>query len=254
MRELLRLSWQVAPSAKRRRRFSCWLAWGATLCLSAVAVLGSTSAFAGPLQHPKRLVSVYTVDLDPLFKWWSKHQGPRPLSSWVHITGSIVGTNSAGWIVEGQVERSARDREQEETSPNSARQTQKIVLKSPPIEDLTEFEELSSKLSALNFQRASLARQESETRMREQAVGEQERAARRNGSRARVLALEDRHLKQAEHDVQAQAKPLDQQIQELKAKLASYPGNDHYTIDCFALDLQNDYDHLPVYDHGQVVK
>jgi hypothetical protein len=172
------------------------------------------------------------------------------LSSWVHMTGSIVGTNAAGWIVEAQVE--GANKAEGNNNAGSAHEPLKIILKSPPVEDLVDFQTLSSRLAALNDQRATLASQESQDKEREQAVASQQRGARGYG--ARVLSMEDRQLKRAENEAKAGQKPLDQQIQELKSKLAVYGGTDHYTIDCFALDLQSDYDRLPVYDHGRVMK
>lgn len=218
--------------------------------VSAFAVLISLSPVASPLQHPKRLLNSYQVDLNPLFKWWTKHEGPRPLSSWVHITGSIAGTNAAGWILEAQVEGADKREVSNRAAPTH--DSTKIILRTPPVEDLAEFQGLSSRLAALNTQRSTLATEESQDKQREQAVAAQQRAAR--GNRARVLSLEDRQLKQAENDAKASQKPLDQQIQELKSKLAVYGSTDHYTVDCFALDLQADYEHLPVYDHGRIMQ
>ena len=229
---------------------------GIGLGLAAASLaLASVGVSASPLQNPKRLVSVYSVDLSPLFKWWAKHDGPRPLASWVHITGSVVGTNAAGWIVEGQVEKTARDRDRDQDKASAdSHDPQKIILRTPPVEELVEFEELSSRLNTLTAQRAELAAQENDTKGREQAVEEQQRAVRRYGSHARVLDMEDRQLKKAENDTKAQEKPLDQQIKELKTQLAAYPNHDRYVVDCFALDLKSDFEQLPVYDHGQVMK
>jgi hypothetical protein len=215
----------------------------------ALLSLISANLLASPTQHPKRLINANTVDLSPLFKWWTKHDGPRPLSSWVHVTGSIAGTNAAGWILEAQVE--SAEKGEANSRAGSAHEPLKIILMNPPVQDLADFQSLSSKLAALNAQRAALAAQESNDKEREQAVAEQQHAA--PGSRARVLANEDRQLKKTENDAKAAQKPLDQQIQELKSKMAGFGSTGHYTIDCFALDLQYDYERVPVYDHGRVM-
>src|SRR5437588_8650738 len=76
------------------------------ILIFALLVLSLGSSLAGPLQNPKRVVNGQTVDLNPLFQWWSKHNGYRPLAAWVHITGSIAGTNGVGWIVAGKIEKS----------------------------------------------------------------------------------------------------------------------------------------------------
>jgi hypothetical protein len=217
--------------------------------VSVLATLLSVNLLASPAQHPKRLINSYQVDLSPLFKWWAKHEGPRPLASWVHITGSIVGTNAVGWILEAQVEGADKA---EGSTRAAGHDPLKIILRTPPVEDLADFQSLSSKLAALNAQRTTLTTEETQDKEREQAVAAQQRGAR--GNRARMLSLEDRQLKQAENQAKAGQKPLDQQIQEIKSKLASYGSTDRYAVDCFALDLQSDYEKMPVYDHGRIMK
>jgi hypothetical protein len=222
--------------------------WG---CL--LAALISFGASAAPVEYPKRWVDSYTVDLGPLFNWWGKREGPRPLSSWVHVTGSIVGTNSAGWIIEADLDGAA-DRKAVKNASGPPPGAQRIILMSPPVDDLVEFERLSARLDTLSRQRMELAAEENEAKNREQAMAEQQRSARRNGSRARVLTLEVRQLKEAENRAYQGQRPLDQEIQELKKKLASYPHSDHYLVDCFALDRHWEYERLRVYDHGRIVK
>ena len=220
-----------------------------TVYVFALLSLFSTNLPAGPAEHPKRLINSNAVDLSPLFKWWTKHEGPRPLPSWVHVAGSITGTNAGGWVLEAEVE--GADKGEGSARAGSAHEPLKIILVNPPVEDLADFQSLNSKLAALNAQRAAFAARESNDKAREQAVAEQEHAAR--GSRAKVLAMEDRRLKQAENEAKAGQKPLDQQIKDLKSKLAVYGNTGHYRIDCFALDLQYDYQRLPVYDHGRTM-
>jgi hypothetical protein len=196
------------------------------------------------------------VDLAPLFKWWTKHDGPRPLSAWVHITGAIARTNEGAWIVDARVEgaRPRPDNESSTAASSSVQGPETIVLQNPPVEDLVEFEQLRSRLDALTSERAHVASEESDDRMREQAVAGQQRANRRNSAQARILATEDKQLKQAENAAQTERKVLDQQIKDIQAKLAIYPNMDHYEVDCFALDLRYDYQSMPVYDHGRIPK
>jgi hypothetical protein len=210
----------------------------------ALFALASASLGADPTQHPKRLVNGYVVDLAPLFKWWAKHEGSRPLSSWVHINGTILGTNAAGWILEAQVEGSEKT--------GSLHDPLKIILKNPPVEDFADFQSLSSKLAGLNARRTTLVDQAKEDQTHARAVVEQQRGAR--GAHARVLAMENRRLKKDENEAKADQKPLDLQIQELKSKLAARGEGSHYKIDSFALDLQSDYEQMPVYDHGGLMK
>jgi hypothetical protein len=237
-----------------RRTAQSWPFVPIEVCSLLVAGLALNS-LASPVQHPKRSINSYTVDLGPLFKWWNKHDGARPLSAWVHITGSISGTNGGAWIIEGRVEGASHRPEDESNGANgSVHNPGTIILQNPPVDDLVEFEQLSGRLNTLLAQRSHLAGEESDARMREQAVAGQQRANRRYPAQARVLALEDKQLKQTETTVQAGEKALDQEIKDLKAKLAIYPSTDHFEVDCFALDLHYDYQRVPVYDHGRIPK
>lgn len=223
------------------------------LALASILIIVSIPGFnswASPAQYPKRTVNSYTIDLSPLCKWWLKHEGPRPLSAWVHITGKIVGTNAGAWIVEAQVEGAANRAQSEE----SANGLPRILLQNPPVDELVEFEQLSSRLNELLAQRANAAGEESQAKMHEQAVAGQQRSIKRNPLESHLLAVEDKQLKKAESTAQQQEKSLDQQIKELRAKLAGYANTDHYEVDCFALDLHYDFGRVAVYDHGRVVK
>lgn len=210
-------------------------------------------AAAGPVQNSKRLVNNFPVDLTPLFNWWAKHDGPRPLTSWVRLTGAIVGTNSGAWIVEGKIEE-AREAKSSDGSSEAAAGTQKILLRNPPVDDLVEFQRLTNRLAELNKQRGVLKAEADQAKARDQAVTEQQRAARHNRARARVLAGEDKQLKQTESQAKAEQKPLDEEAKEIKNKLAGCPNLDRYVVDCFALDLHFDYAAMPVFDHGRPIK
>ena len=220
----------------------------------ALLVLASVPVAATPTKNPKRGLKNYTVDLTPLFKWWAKHDGARPLISWVHLTGTIVGTNAGAWVIEAQVEPGgSRAGEAKEQSAKAAlHESLKILLLNPPLEDLAEFEHLTVQLNDLNRQRGVLAGEETQAKTQDQAVTEQQHGH-PNRIRSRILALEDRQLKQTESQAKAVEKALDSQIQEVKKKLSAYPSTDHYEVDCFALDLQYDSGQMPVYDHGRVV-
>jgi hypothetical protein len=60
-------------------------------------------------------------------------------------------------------------------------------------------------------------------------------------------------VKLNEDQIKAQTKPLDDQIQALKVKLATYPDPSHYMVDCFALETAQKYGAMEVYDHGLVL-
>lgn len=223
--------------------------WGGAVTLLMAA---GTTLPASPLKAPKRVVSGQSVDLSPLFKWWTKHEGKRPLAAWVHVTGTVVGTNAWGWVVEAQVEKSERPNRPEESSQRNKEGRRKILLREPPQQDRAEFERLSTELKNLNAQHAALTGEEAQAKNRADALRREQQANRRNGVRSRTLAAENRQATQVESQAKQQIKPLDQQIQELKKKLSVYPNPDHYEVDCFALETLKESGGMPLYDHGQV--
>ncbi len=229
-------------------RFAC------RLCLIAVLVsLVSPAGIASPLKDPKRSVNARTVDLKPLLSWWTNHNGARPLVAWVQLTGPVVGTNSAGWIVQARLERTARNMEASSAAESGSGQT-RVLLKHPPLQDRAVFDRLSRQLDGLNTQRSALAAVESDAKTRRKAVADAETFNRAYGIRAWGLMVERRQLDQNQAQVSAQVKVLDQQIQALKRLLSAWPDTDHYVVDCFALDVGEGKDGLPVFDYGLVVK
>jgi hypothetical protein len=224
------------------------------LCLIAVLVsLVSLAAVASPLKDPKRSVNARTVDLNPLLKWWTNHNGARPLVSWVQVTGPVVGTNSAGWIVQASLERTARNMEASSAAEADLPQI-RILLKHPPLQDRAVFEKLSQQLKVLGTQRSALAAADSDARNRRKAITDAETFNRAYGVRSWGLAVERRQLQQNQSQASAQIKVLDQQIQALKQLLAPWPDTDRYVVDCFALDVGQQKQGLAVFDYGSVVK
>ena len=110
---------------------------------------------------------------------------------------------------------------------------------------------MSAQLKTLNAQHASLASQETSAKNRADALGREESANRRYGVHSREVAIEHKQATQVENQAKQELKPIDQQIQELKKKLAVYANPDHYEMDCFALETLQQYSGMPVYDHGQ---
>jgi len=102
----------------------------------------------------------------------------------------------------------------------------------------------------LNQQRGQLAAEESQAKNRADALAREQNSYRRSGMRSPTLASESRQVKAVEDEVKRELKPLDQQIQDLKKRLAAYPNTDHYVLDCFALDTSQELNGAPVYDHG----
>jgi hypothetical protein len=205
---------------------------------------------ANPARESKRLVNGHTADITPLIKWWTNHSGTRPLTAWVHVRGPIVGTNAGCWVIAAQVEPAHHD---ENSGEGSSDHSGKVLLKNPPMQEMLEFEQLSTQLKTLEQSHGQLHAQEERARSQADALHKQQTANRRLGYRSsRVLNAEHRQATLTETEAKAELKPLDQQIQELKKKLAIYPSTDHYEVDCFALDLDQKYNGLYLYDHGVV--
>ena len=255
------MHWQTRthPAVRLPRKFDFLLVRGKFFIMRAsvslkvfgtiAAVLFAAAApLAGsPLRNSKRLVNEQAVDLHPLFQWWNKHDGPRPLAAWVHVSGSIVGTNAFGWIVEGQLEGG--------TAHESASNTPgKVVLQNPPLSDLAEFGKLSTQLKTLSAERTQLAKAETQAGNRAQADAKARNANHRNRGYSRALAADERQLKLTEAQAKDRIKHIDQQISDVKKKLSVYPSNDHYAVDCFALETKLELSRMPIYDHGRTLK
>ena len=215
-------------------------------------LIGGQRLSANPLKSPRRLINNQTVDLNPLFKWWTNHASARPLTGWVHVTGAIVGTNAWGWVLEGKADRSPARRSTEESSSSSAPTASKILLLHPPLQDLAEFSRLRAELQTLNAERQQIVDQETQAKNRAQAVAQQQKVAGRNNPQYRALSQEAKQLGTLSTQAKSQIQILDLQIQPLKNKLAMYAESERYVVDCFALDLEREAQGLPVFDHGSV--
>jgi hypothetical protein len=223
-----------------------------TWALVSLVLLPGLWASASPLRAPRRIINGQTVSLDPLFQWWTNHHGARPLSAWVHITGTVVGTNAWGWIVEAQVEKTDRPNKPEPSADAETNGPGKILLGNPPLMDRTEFELLSAQLKALNQEHATIASQEAQARDRAQTLTNERNSTPQNRVQTRVVSQMVRQLHQLENQAKAELKWLDEQIKVLKTRLAPYPNSDHYVLDCFALDTGQEQSQMRIYDHGGV--
>lgn len=218
----------------------------------ALACIASFSLQASPLRDPKRSVNGQTVDLNPLFRWWAKHAGARPLTSWVHVTGSVIGTNAWGWTLEAHVE-SSKPRKNEASNPSDDGKL-RIILQHPPAYEFAEFENLKAQIKSLDDQHNQLSARAAQAQARAQELADEQSASRARGLRARGLSQQEREWKQADNEAKDQLKTIDKQLQELRAKLAAYPDPAKYSVDTFALDLGQEYSGVPMYDHGFVWK
>jgi hypothetical protein len=207
---------------------------------------------ANPLKSPRRLINNHSVDLNPLFKWWTNQSGARPLTAWVRITGTVVATNSWGWVIEGKAQGATGHSSTRDAAEPAAKESGKILLLHPPLQEMVEFEKLKSGLQTLNTNRQELVREGTQTKTQAQAITKEQKTLGRNNPQARALSQEAKQLNQASEQAKSQVKLLDRQIQPLKDKLATYANSEHYVVDCFALDMGREAQNMAVYDHGTV--
>lgn len=219
-----------------------------------LVMVAANVAKGDPLTHPKRLVDGQTVDLSPLFQWWNKHRGQRPLSAWVHVTGTIVGTNAWGWTVNALIEESPAGNGGKRREQAAPAKREKIVLKSPPLADLGQFEMLNAQRKTLNAERDRLSAEAERAGKRARELSGRQGRNRAFRGRLRGLAQESRRWSQVEKDAKAKIKVLDNQIRELDSKLADYPNRNKYMVDCLALKTSLRHLDLPVYNHGGIIQ
>jgi uncharacterized protein YlxW (UPF0749 family) len=208
-------------------------------------LLTTLSPNASPLKSPKRMISGRTVDLTPLFQWWSQKNGDRPLSAWLHVTGEIVGTNAAAWIITAETDSKA-----EGSNPAD----KKIILRNPPLQDRAEFEQLLAQKKTLEAQKASLNSEAEQADAKLKDISQERKVARERHVRAGGLNAQSGKLKQEEKRAKAEVKPIQAQIDELDKKLKPYGSTDHYVIDCFALKTSERIGGMPVFDHGAALR
>jgi hypothetical protein len=190
-----------------------------------------------PARVPKRMVNEHTVDLSPLFRWWTKHDGERPLPAWAHLNGKVAGTNGYSWVIEGKADSATR---------LHAGESQRFLLKHPPLQDRAQFEALRSRLKVLEAERNRLKGEQVQAKNRAAAL----RAQHKNHHPSRAEAIEARQLHAVETRTASDLKVVDQNIADLKKKALAYPNDDHYVLDCFALETALEQNGLRIYDYG----
>jgi hypothetical protein len=166
-----------------------------------------------------------TVDLQPLFEWWSNQkEGKRPLPKWKHVRGSIVRETALGWIITGEAEGESQMR---------------FLVKNPPRERLQRFEDLHRQLPSYEKQRAELneyLQRPLRTPYYETFVFDSPLPPISWKDQQAALA----RLEEIERTMLA--------IHEEIGSLEDEHGN--FRFDGFALRLHERYEGLPVFDHG----
>ncbi len=238
----------------RQTRTRTGLKTSALFLLLLAAVLSAAPATATPVRDARRMINGHAVDLTPLMKWYTNHHGTRPLTAWVHVTGVVVATNAWGWLVQGQAEIAPHSDAEESSSAAAKNGQAKLLLRNPPVQERAEFDRLRAQLKQLESQRSQVANQQTEAKSRADALNKEQAGYRRAGYRSRVVTAEARQVRLVQNQSKAELKPLDQQIAELKRKLAPYPSVDHYEVDCFALDANQEYQGMRLLDHGVIMQ
>jgi hypothetical protein len=205
-----------------------------TFLVLCAAVLPARS---DPARVPKRMINERTVDLSPLFKWWTKHEGERPLPAWAHLNGKVAGTNAYSWIIEGKADSATRLHSSE---------GQRFLLKNPPLQDRAQFETLRSRLKVLEAEQTRLKGEQMQAKNRAAAL----RAQHKNHHPSRAEAIEARQLHVVETRTASDLKAIDQNIAGVKKNLSAYPNGDHYVLDSFALETGQEQNGLRIYDYG----
>ncbi len=223
---------------QRKRLLTVWLSG----CLAQSFIC---AVQANPVRDSKRVVNERTVDLTPLFHWWTNHTGARPLHAWAHLTGTVVATNALGWEIEGHSDTSRHTTGAASQSQTHASEN-RLLLRNPPAAEKGDFEKLSAQLKELNRQRSQLATQQTNAKNQANTLAH-------SAPRTRLRNAELRQANAVQSEAGRELRSVDAAIAALKKKLAAYPNTDHYVLDGFGLDTGEQVRGLPVYDYGLVL-
>lgn len=179
-----------------------------------------------PAVYERRVINYHQVDLAPLFEWWDRRKGVRPLASWIHVEGFLERETAYGWLVRGTIE--------------GQNGLQYFLLRNPPQKELARLRELENSLPELEQQRASelgVAKQPMYDGREWNAYGELVRSPTQNYDR----------IEQAQTNLQ----DLDTRIADIRQQMATMlDKRGNFRVDAFALDMNQNYQGSPVFDFG----
>jgi hypothetical protein len=179
-----------------------------------------------PAVYERRVINYHQVDLMPLFEWWDRRKGVRPLSSWKHVEGVMERETAYGWLIRGTIEGKSG--------------LHYFLLRNPPQKELARLRELENSLPSLEQQRASelaVAKQPLYEGREWNAYGELMRSPTENYDR----------IEQAQTNLQ----DLDARIAEIRQEMAGMlDKRGNFKMDAFALDMNQIYQGSLVFDFG----
>lgn len=183
------------------------------------------AARANPCNAPTRMVKGYTVDLQPLFDWWPRPKGARPLSAWKHVRGRIERDSALGWTIIGSVE--------------GQHEPCTILVKNPPREKLQRFSELKRQLPEYERARAATAE------FLKRPVCTDWYSYWLSPWTLPPISLSE--YKSALSSLEQ----LGQAIQAIRQELRPMIGSEgEFNLDAFALKVNATHESLPVFDYG----
>jgi hypothetical protein len=186
----------------------------------------ANSGRSTPAVYESRVINYHQVDLMPLFEWWDRRKGVRPLASWKHVEGTLERETAYGWLIRGTIEGQSG--------------LHYFLLRNPPKKDLARLRELENALPGLEQQRASelaVAKLPMYEGREWNAYGELVRSPTENYDR----------IEQAQTNLQ----DLDTRIADIRQQMATMlDKRGNFRIDAFALDMNQVYQGSPVFDFG----
>jgi hypothetical protein len=219
--------------------------------VAGLVLLAAGQALASPVKFPRRLIDAQPVDLTPLFKWWTNHSGARPMTAWVHITGTVIATNAYGWVVNATVDAARTARPGQTNTPVAAGPI-RLVLRNPPVRDFADFDQLRDRLRTIDAQKEGLSAQAGDAETQERDLRQRQSGLDQQGKMSRQMTGGRQALVQQQKQADEQMKDLDQERQEIQARLADYPSQDRYVLDCMVLNTGQALSGLLLFDHGAV--
>ena len=229
------------------------------LWLTAGSLSAQTNQTLACCRHPVRIFGDHaTVNLTPLFRWWTQHEHSdqlsaggggadpsRPLAAWHRITGTKAGELEYSWFVDAVIY----------TSPGT-RTNARIILKNPPVAEAGQLATLKSELAAAGQQIANDQRTyQADVKAAQKATARAQTGSRSNSNRTRQNAAN--YTQQAAQEnaaaaaAQNEQKQLEQASMAGKNQLAAIPVvKGKYQIDWFAMAAGRNKDGVPIYDVG----